>query len=81
MIGTDSQHLLSSHQDSVEMFGWVEHDLDVADASLLPLAQVAIPSVQLGTLLEKDFFILLSGLRFHLREELLHKDEVPFANR
>lgn len=79
MVGTNPQHLLSSHQDSVEMFGWVKEDLDVTDATLLPLAKVPVPSVQLGTFLEQDFLILLPGLCLHLRDSQLHKDEVWFC--
>lgn len=52
MVGTNFQHLLSSHQDTVEMFDWVIEDLEVSDAPLLPLAEDTVPSVQLGALLE-----------------------------
>lgn len=68
MVGTNSQHLLSSHQDSVEMFGRVEEDLEITNATLLPLAEVPVPSVQLGAFLKQDFFILLSRLSLHLTE-------------
>lgn len=67
VIGTNSQHLLSSHQDPVGMFGWVKENLDVADAALLPLVDGPVPSIELGAFLEKDFFVLLSGLCLHLR--------------
>lgn len=69
MIGTNSENLLSSHQDSVEMFRWVEEDLEVANATLLPLAEISVPPVQLGAFLKEDFFVLLSRLDFHLREQ------------
>lgn len=52
MVGTNPQHLLSSHQDSVEMSGRVKEDLDVTDATLLPLAETAVPSVKPGAFLE-----------------------------
>lgn len=58
------------------MFGWVEEDLDVTNAALLPLAEVPVPSVQLGALLKQDFLILLSRLCLHLRDIQLYKDEV-----
>ena len=50
------------------MFSWVEEDLEITDATLLPLAEVPVPSVQLGALLKQDFLILLSRLCLHLRE-------------
>lgn len=67
MVGTNLHDLVSSHQDSIKMFGWVEEDLDVACAAFLPLVKVAVPSVQLGSLLKQDFLVLLSRLRLHLR--------------
>lgn len=67
VIGTYPQHLLSSHQDAVGMFGWVKENLDVANAALLPLAVGPVPSIELAAFLEKDFLILLSGLCLHLR--------------
>lgn len=67
VIGTNSQHLLSSHQDAVGLFGWVKENLHVADAALLPLVEGPVPSIELGAFLEKDFLVLLSGLCLHLR--------------
>lgn len=67
VIGTNSQHLLSPHQDPVGMFGWVKENLDVANAAFLPLAEGPVPSIELATFLKKDFLILLSGLCLHLR--------------
>lgn len=70
VVGTNPQHLLSSHQDSVGMFGRVKEDLDVTDATLLPLAEIAVPSVKLGAFLEQDFLILLPRLCLYLRVSL-----------
>lgn len=67
VVGTHPQHLLSPHQDPVETFARVIEDLQVTDAALLPLAEVAVPSVQLGALLEQDLLILLSRFGLHLR--------------
>lgn len=50
------------------MFDWMEEDLNITDATLLPLAKVPVPSVQLGALLEQDLLILFSGLCLYLRE-------------
>lgn len=69
VVGTNSQNLVSSHQDSVEMFAWVEEDFDVTDATLLPLATIPVPSVQFGALLEQDLLIFLSRLCLHLRDK------------
>lgn len=69
VVGANPQHLFSSHQDSVEMFGWVEEDLDVTDAALLPLADIPVPSIQFGALLEQDLLVLLSRLRLHLSDK------------
>lgn len=54
------------------MFGRVKEDLDVTNATLLPLAEIAVPSVKLGTFLEQDFLILLPRLCLHLRDSLTH---------
>lgn len=70
VIGTNSQHLLSSHQDAVGMFGWVKEDLDVTGAALLPLAEGPVPTIEPGAFLEKDFLILLSGLCLHLGDKM-----------
>lgn len=66
VIGAHPEHLLSSHQDAVGVFDGVEEDLDVADAALLPLADVAVPAEQLCALLEQDLLVLLPGLGLHL---------------
>lgn len=58
------------------MFGWVEEDLEVADATLLPLAGVPVPSEQLGALLKQDFLVLLSRLCLHLRDTQLRKNKM-----
>lgn len=49
------------------MLGWVKEDLDVTNAALLPLAEVPVPSVELGTLFEQDLLVLFPGLCLHLR--------------
>lgn len=67
MVGAHPEHLLSPHQDAVGVLGGVEEDLDVADAALLPLADLAVPAEQLGALLEQDLLVLLPGLGLHLR--------------
>lgn len=67
MVGTHPQNLVSAHQDSVETFGWMEEDLDVTDATLLPLAEVSVPAEELGPLLEQDLLVLLARLGLHLR--------------
>lgn len=59
VIGTDLQNLLPPHQHPVEPLIGVEEDLDVSHTPLLPLAQVSLPAVQLGTLLKQDLLILL----------------------
>lgn len=68
VVGTNPQHLVPSHQDTIEVFGRVEEDLYVADAALLPLAEVTVPSVELGSLLKQDFLIFLARLRLHLKK-------------
>lgn len=49
----------------------MEEDLNITDATLLPLAEVPVPSVQLGTFLEQDLLVLFSGLCLYLRETQL----------
>lgn len=73
VVGANPQHLFSSHQDSVEMFGWVEEDLDVTNAALLPLANIPVPSIQFGALLEQDLLVLLSRLCLHLSDKYSDK--------
>lgn len=68
VIGAHPEHLLSPHQDAVGVFGGVEKDLDVADAALLPLADLTVPAEELCALLEQDLLVLLTGLGLHLRD-------------
>lgn len=58
------------------MLGWVKEDLDVTDAPLLPLAEVPVPPVELGALLEQDLLILFPGFCLHLRNTRLNEDEL-----
>lgn len=52
------------------MFGGVEKDLEVTDATFLPLVGITVPSEQLGALLKKNFLILFSRLCLYLSEKL-----------
>ena len=75
MVGTHPQHLLTPHQDAVEVFDRVEEDLDVAHSTFLPLVKVSVPAVQLGPFLEEDLLLLLTRLCLHLRHDRIRETE------
>ena len=65
MVGTHFQHLLTPHQDVVEVFDRVKENFDVAHSTLLPLINVPVPAIQLGPIFEEDLLILLTRLGLH----------------
>ncbi len=77
VVGADFEHLLASHQQAVALLHRVEEDLEVSHATLLPLVELAVPAVELGSFFEQDLLVLLAGPHLHLQEHINTRHASP----